>query len=210
MRLLAVAACLLVVVKLSDCWARRRRERSAKKRDVSAVSRKTLEPAVNEVEVDENGVKVLLEPCEADVLACGFTVQCACCNKASFLGCGATGLIGSPSIKLIQTKKRSANGDYYRDEAGCHLRSVLYNGESLCIPGNVASMLFIAQQSSDGDCYPVYPLNCQAQLDDDEIYYQYIYIPSQSLQNTLTALRAAGHYCVVSEENHQGGIKCVI
>ena len=36
----------------------------------------------------------------------------------------------------------------FSDEAGCHLRSVLYNGEHLCVPGNIASMLFIAHQTS--------------------------------------------------------------
>jgi len=36
----------------------------------------------------------------------------------------------------------------FSDEAGCSLRAVEYNGQALCLPGNVASMMAIVQQSS--------------------------------------------------------------
>ena len=35
------------------------------------------------------------------------------------------------------------------DEGGCHLRSVLYNGESLCLPGNLVEMLTIVQKTGE-------------------------------------------------------------
>jgi len=202
MRVLAVVACFLLFLGLSDCWARRRRLRSGKK-EKREVSRENRAVAV------ENGVRVSLEPCEEDIQACGFTVQCSCCSRPSFYGCGATGLIGAPSIQLLQMVKRDT-GTYDGDEAGCHLRSVLYNGEHLCVPGNIASMLFIAHQTSEGDCYPVFPLNCKGDLDDETVYYQYLYVPKNQVKRTLSALRAAGHFCEISEEETQGGIKCVI
>ncbi|KAL5268100.1 hypothetical protein ACHWQZ_G002079 [Mnemiopsis leidyi] len=199
MRVLAVVACFILFLDLSDCWARRRRLQSGKKkREVSRVN-------------GAGEVKVSLEQCEADIQACGFTVQCSCCNKPSFLGCGATGLIGSPSIQLLRTEKRDIS-DIGRDEAGCHLRSVLYDEKKICIPGNVASMFVIADQSSAGDCYPVFPLNCKNGLAESTVYYQYIYVPRDAVQvqRTLSALLAAGHFCQISEDETQGGIKCAI
>lgn len=203
MRVLAVAACFLLFLGLADCWARRRRLRAKEAKTKRDVSRE------HEAALIEREVTVSLESCEGDIQACGFTVQCTCCSKPSFLGCGATGLIGAPSLKLLKTAKREA-GTYDRDEAGCHLRSVVYNKQNLCIPGNIASMLVIANQSSEGDCYPVFPLNCQSNLFEDTVYYQFIYVPKAAIERTLTALNAAGHYCQISEHETQGGIKCVI
>ena len=61
----------------------------------------------------------------------------------------ATGLIGAPSLALALEKRGAGDeGDNDRDEAGCHLRSIIYNEQKLCIPGNIASMLVIAQQAS--------------------------------------------------------------
>ena len=52
--------------------------------------------------------------------------------------------------------------------------------------------------SGEGDCYPVFPLNCQSNLFEDTVYYQFIYVPKAAIERTLTALNAAGHYCQVS------------
>ena len=54
--------------------------------------------------------------------------------------------------------------------------------------------------SADGDCYPVYPLNCHAPLDDTTAYYQHIYVPEEAVVSTLSALGAAGHKCSVSHD----------
>lgn len=204
MRVLVLAVCFLLLNEI-DCWARRRRlpEEGRKKRDESAVV---------ELEREERDVvSVSLEQCEEDVFACGFTIKCHCCSSPSFNSCGATGLIGSPAIKLLRKRRRSASdNETDKDEAGCSLRAVEYNGQALCLPGNVASMMAIVQQSTSGDCYPVYPLNCQEMLQDNIIYFQYFYVPATVVETTLEALELAGHHCKISEHESQGGVKCAI
>lgn len=103
--------------------------------------------------------------------------------------------------------------DLATDEAGCQLRRVVYNGESLCLPGNVASMMAIVNQITSGDCYPVYPLNCQHSLDDSAVYYQFFYVPAHHIETALIALTEGGHKCFHNEgENSsvQGSIRCAI
>jgi len=202
MRVLAIAACFLLINGI-DCWARRRRLPDNKKRDVSSV-----ELSERSVEVNRVVSHVSLEDCVENVPACGFTIKCSCCSAPSFLSCGATGLIGSPAIRLLQRRRRSDDLD--RDEAGCQLRSVVYNDQEICLPGNVASMMAVVHQSTDGDCYPVYPLNCDSVLNDSIVYWQYFYVPAAQVQNTLTALSQADHRCYETEHDGQGGVKCAI
>lgn len=189
----------MVFMKGADCWARRRRLRSKRRneRDVSLglVGRSVL--------------RVNMETCVEDVQACGFTIACSCCSNPSFKSCGGADLIGSPDISLLKRKKRSADQGPDLDEAGCHLRTVKYNGDSICIPGNVASMFAVIHQTSGGQCYPLYPLNCASSLQDDVIYYQHVYVALDKVTDTLDALAKAGHLCLKSSLD-EGGIKCVI
>eukprot|EP00116_Pleurobrachia_bachei_P013006 sb/3473268/ len=92
---LVLAALLL---SYCDAWARRRRLPDAnRKREVSTFTRRSVS--------DESPVTVQLQECTGEVDGCGFTIECECCSSPSFQGCGDTGLIGAPSLKLL--KRRS-------------------------------------------------------------------------------------------------------
>lgn len=192
-----LAVLIILFVEPSQGWARRRR--SDKKRSLEARS-------VN---------SIVKDTCNTEVNACGFTIKCTCCKDPSFKSCAGTNLIGSPLLTVVKREaeeKRQAEERVEADEAGCHLRSVVYNGQELCIPGNVAAMISIVSTATNNECYPVYPMGCLNPLKDETRYYQHFYI-GENARETLDSLAAHGHKCQIQndvEGADAGEIECLI
>jgi len=192
-----LAVLIILFIEPSQSWARRRR--TDKKRSLAVRSLNSI----------------VKETCNTEVNACGFTIQCTCCSDPSFKSCAGTNLIGSPLltslVKRDAEEKRAAPDAAEADEAGCHLRSVVYNGQELCIPGNVAAMISIVSTSTDNECYPVYPMGCLNALSDDTPYYQHFYIGVNAVE-TLASLKAHGHKCKNQDTKgaDAGEIQCLI